>query len=255
MFRCDLRDGEAGFRVGEISGITVLGPLRFASGLGQRQHPASAPFERGLHGIRKALAGSLAHHQTIHHGFDGMLFSLFELHLLLAVAEFDDFPVEPRADESFALDLLQHIAEFPDLPLHQRGEQDQLGFLGKREQGIDDGLRGLLEHRFAGGRIVRLADGRVEDAQVIVNLRGRGDGRARIAPRRTLLNGDGRGQPLDEIDVRLLHLVEELPGVSGKALHIAALALGIQGVKSERRFARTAQARHHDEFLARNLQA
>jgi len=40
-----------------------------------------------------------------------------------------------------------------------------------------------------------------------------------------LVDGDGRGQPLDEIDVGLVHLPEELPGVGRQRLDIPALPL------------------------------
>ena len=77
----------------------------------------------------------------------------------------------------------------------------------------------------------------VEHAQVIVNL---GDGAYRgagAARGGLLLDGDGRRESLDGIHVGPLHLVEELAGVSGKRFHIPALALRINGVESQRRFA------------------
>ena len=100
---------------------------------------------------------------------------------------------------------------------------------------------------------MRLADGRKKHAQIIVNL-GRGrDGRTRIRPRAALLDRDRGRKPFDEIDVRLFHLVEELPGISRKALDVAALAFGIERIEGERRFPRAAQAGDHDQLLPRNL--
>src|SRR5581483_4716049 len=69
-----------------------------------------------------------------------------------------------------------------------------------------------------------------------------------------LFDGDGRGQSFDEIDVRLLHLVEELPGVGGEGFDIFTLALGINGIEGERRFAAAAEAGNDDQFVAWNLQ-
>ena len=90
---------------------------------------------------------------------------------------------------------------------------------------IDDLLRRLAKNRLPGGRIMRLAHGRKQHAEVIVNL-GRGrDGRPWIGARAALFDGDGRRKALDEIDVRLFHLVEELPGIGGQAFHVAPLAL------------------------------
>ena len=106
----------------------------------------------------------------------------------------------------------------------------------------------------AGFRAIRLADVRVEQAQVIVNLRGGGDDRARAAAGTALLDGDGRRQALDEVHVRLLHLVEELPGVGGERFDVFALALGVDGVERERRLARAAQAGDDHQLVARDVQ-
>ena len=81
-----------------------------------------------------------------------------------------------------------------------------------------------------------IADPRVEQAQVVVDL---GDGahrRARVAAGGLLLDRDRRRQPLDVVDVGLLHLPEELAGVGGEALHVAALPLGVDGVEGQARF-------------------
>ena len=118
---------------------------------------------------------------------------------------------------------------------------------------IDDLLRRLPEDRLAGARIVRLADRGKEHAQIIVNLRRRRDGRSRIGAGAALLDRDGRRKALDEIDVRLLHLVEELPGISGKAFDVAPLPFGIERIEGERRFSRAAQAGDDDQLLPRNL--
>ena len=41
------------------------------------------------------------------------------------------------------------------------------------------------------------------------------------------------GQALDEVDVRLVHLAQELPGVGREGLDVAALALGVNGVEGQ----------------------
>ena len=101
---------------------------------------------------------------------------------------------------------------------------------------------------------MRLADVRVEQAEVIVNLGGGGDDGARAAAGTALFDGDGRRQALDEVHVRLLHLVEELPGVGGEALDVFALALGVNGVERQRRFAAAAQAGDDHQPVARDVQ-
>ena len=59
-----------------------------------------------------------------------------------------------------------------------------------------------------------------------------------MADRRALLDGDGGGEAGDGLDVRLLHLLEELAGVGGEALHVAPLAFRVEGVEGEAALAR-----------------
>src|SRR5207245_10728796 len=70
--------------------------------------------------------------------------------------------------------------------------------------------------------------------QVIVDFGDGANGRTRRARRRLLLDGDRRRKPLDGVHFGPLHLIEELPGVGGKRLDVAPLALGIDGVKRQR---------------------
>ena len=72
--------------------------------------------------------------------------------------------------------------------------------------------------------------------------------------RRLLLDGDGRRQPVDLVDVRLLHHLEKLARIGRQALDIAPLALRIDRVEGERRLARAGQPGEHDELVARDDQ-
>jgi hypothetical protein len=64
------------------------------------------------------------------------------------------------------------------------------------------------------------------------------------------LDADGGRQAANEIDVRLRQLAQELTCVARQGLHIASLALGVQGVKSEGRLPRSADASKDDEGIA-----
>ena len=99
------------------------------------------------------------------------------------------------------------------------------------------------------------AGARVEQPQVIVNLRGRGDGRARIARGVFLLDGDGRGDAGDFVHVGLFDALEELPRVGGERFDVAALAFGINGVEGQAGFARAGNAGDHGDGVMRNLEA
>ena len=114
------------------------------------------------------------------------------------------------------------------------------------------GLRGELLLRMV--RAVGIADARVEQAQVVVDLGDGADGRARVVRRRLLLDRDRRRQALDQVDVGLLHQLQELARVRRQRLDVAALALGVERVEGERALARAGQPGDHDQPVARQVE-
>ena len=86
---------------------------------------------------------------------------------------------------------------------------------------------------------------RVKQTQIIVDLRNRGDGGTGIAARAALFDGNRRGKTFNMLDFRLAHTVEELPRVSGKTFHIAALPFRIKGIKGEGGFPRSGKTGDH----------
>ena len=61
------------------------------------------------------------------------------------------------------------------------------------------------------------------------------------------IDGD---RPVDQIDVRLLHLLEKLAGVGRQRLDVAALALGVNRVEGQRRLAGSGKAGNDDQLVA-----
>ncbi len=112
------------------------------------------------------------------------------------------------------------------------GRQDQkTRALWQRKHTIDHLRNGLAFDRQAGRRRIGNTDAGEQQTQVVVDFRHRADGRARVLARRLLLDRDCRRQPVDVIDVRLLHHLEELARVCRQALDVAALALGVDRVE------------------------
>ena len=104
--------------------------------------------------------------------------------------------------------------------------------------------------RLAADRAVRAAGAGEEQAEVVVDLGDGADRRPRVAVGRLLVDRDRRRQALDEVDVGLVHLPEELPGVGRQRLDVAALALGEDRVEGQAGLARPGQAGEHDEAVA-----
>ena len=92
----------------------------------------------------------------------------------------------------------------------------------------------LLRNGLAAARTVRTTRTRIEQAQIVIDLRHRAHRRARVVARRLLVDRDRGRQPLDIVHVGLVHLPEELPCIRRQRLDIAPLSLGIDRVKGER---------------------
>ena len=123
---------------------------------------------------------------------------------------------------------------------------------GSASTASDDLLGRLLLDRATALRAVRPPDPGVQQPQIVVDLGDRADGGTRVVAGALLVDRDRRREPADEIDVRLVHLAEELPGIRRERLDVAALALGVDRVEGERRLARARQAGDHDQLVARD---
>ena len=230
--------------------------MDFRLGVGrlvQGQQHALPPAQGRLHRIAQPHADLLIQDQAIHDGLDGVPFFGVQFDAD-AVRQFDQLAVHAGADEAFPGQPLDHVAELALLVADDRGQQHDARARRQGEDSIHNVAGGLADDGHAGLRAIGLADVGVEQAQVVVNLGGGGDDGAGAGAGAALLDGDGGGKPLDEVHVRLLHLVEELPGVGREGLDVLALALGVNGVEGERGLARTAQAGDDHQLVARDVQ-
>ena len=116
---------------------------------------------------------------------------------------------------------------------------------------VDDRVDRLPRDRLAADRAVRPPDPRVEQAQVVVDLRDRADRRARVPRGRLLVDRDRRAEAVDVVDVRLLHHLEELPRVGGERLDVAALPLRVDRVEGKARLAGAREPGDADQAVPR----
>ncbi len=103
-----------------------------------------------------------------------------------------DAPVDAHAHEPALAEAVEQLFELALAVADERREKRELGPLPQREDLARDRLGASRRHRLAAGRAPLLADLRVEDAQVVVDLGNRADRGARIGGRALLLDGNRR---------------------------------------------------------------
>ena len=266
-----LRAGAVGGVEGEVArlqvvdGVPVLGagerervgqqvPGRALGGpaVGQQVDGDVAVRELGrlLDGLRDAPHAPLADHDAVHHDLDGVAELLVELD---GVVEAADLAVDADAGEPLAAQVLQQLGELALAVAHHGREHEG----APPEAGLHDLVRhlvgGLALDLAAAFGAVRRSHAREQQAQVIVDLGHRAHRGARVLGGRLLVDGHRRRQPVDGVEVGLVHLAEELAGVARQALDVAALPLGVDRVEGEARLARAREAGDDDELVAGDL--
>ena len=121
------------------------------------------------------------------------------------------------------------------------------GTAGPRDQVRGDRCRGVAPDRAAAAAAMQMARARIEQLQVIVELRHRADGAARAADRIGLVDCDRRRHPFDAVDRRSIHAIEKLARIRREGLDVAPLPFGVERVEDEGALPRAGDARHHDQ--------
>ena len=208
-----------------------------------------AKAKRVFQRIRKTAAEIILDHETVDHGLDAMLELFVERGNLGKVIH---LAVYAHANVSFTPQLVEHLLMLA-LAAADAGRHDlNARSIRKRHDAIDHLIDGLTLDDTAADGTVRRAAARVEQAQIVVDLRHRADGRTRIVARTLLVDGDRGGKTVDAVKVGFFHLSEEHAGVGGKAFDITPLPLGIDRVKGKTRFAAAGQTRKDHELVPRH---
>ena len=223
------------------------------------RRPAAAPPRSSRPGAgaarrrssRPALPQLGAHLQAVDHHVDVVLLGLLELGQLV---EFVGLAVDAKTHVALRLHVGKHIQELA---------------LSSRAPSAPGSSAGCPRARPAprppsGSRSATAAAGRARGSRACPRGRTAGAGsRGSRSPCPRWSAGCGwwpfarsrwRRQALDHVHVGLVHQLQELPRVGGQALHIAALAFGVQRVEGQAGLARTRQTRDHHQLVARDVQ-
>lgn len=217
-------------------------------------HEPLAPQEGQLHRLRDPGPFLLLQHHPVNHQVNVVLLVLFQVEVLRLLQEVDH-PVHPHPGVALLQELGEELAVLSFPSPHQGGHEDGPGPGGLGQEAVGDLAGGLLLNGAAALGAVGGSHPGEEEAEVVVDLRHRAHGGAGVVAGGLLVNGDGRGKPLNALHLRLVHHPQELPGVAGEAFHVTPLPLGVDGVKGQGALPRARDPGDDDELPPRELQA
>ena len=240
-----------GGRGGGFGGLAGVGGRAGADDL-DLGHPVGQA-QGGLHRVGEPALEAGAQHQPVHHHADVVHLVAGQVEPVL-LAQLDQVAVDDGPGEPLGGQVVEQGVVGALAAPHHRGQDLEAGALVHGQDAVHDLLGGLADEALPGLGVVGDADAGVEQAQVVVHLGDGAHGGPGVAGGALLVDGDGRRQALDEVDVGLVHLAQELAGVGRQRLHVAPLALGVDGVEGQRALPRPRQPREHDQPIPGQVQ-
>src|SRR5579871_5060696 len=213
-------------------------------------HQTASQLHRQADGHLKPMLNARLDQKPVDYNLDCVILPFIKVYLVIQVHE---FAVNPRSRIPVLDQRLHFLLELALAPPDDRGHHHDTVFRRKRHDLLDNLVSGLSADRSSALGTMRHSDRSEEQAKVIVDLGDRSDSRSGAAASSLLLDRDGRAKSIDCIDIRTFHLIQKLPRIGRQSLNIASLALGINRVKSQRRFPRAAQPGDNGESVTWNL--
>ena len=194
-------------------------------------HPPARQAKSRLHRVRQTLSRLRFDDEPVDNHGDRVLVLLLEVDV---ARQTHGFAVDECASVAIGRQRGQQLLELAFLAVDDGRQHLEARALRVLQERVDHLLWRLAADRLAAHRAVGFADAGEQQAQVVVDLRDGANGRARVAVRRFLVDRHSRAEALDEVDVRIVHLAEELARIGAQRLHVAALAFGEQRVEGDR---------------------
>ena len=213
-----------------------------------RQEP-SGQTQRRFCRVRQTAAGAFPQGNTVHYDLNIVLFILIQRNLFPQIIH---QAVHPRPHIAGAPGILQHLAVLALFPADHRRQQRNTRPLGKRHQPVHHLIDGLLLNLPAAVRAVGNPDTGIQKAKVVIDFRHRTHSGAGVFGGRFLVDGNRWGKTVNGVNIRLVHLTQEHPGIGTQTLNIAPLPFGIHGVEGEAGLPASGKPCHNSEFVPGN---
>ena len=194
------------------------------------QHAAVAMLHGDFQCLAQALPVGVVQSQAVLHGLHGIAIARLQPGIPLSAQQLDDF-------------LFAEIVRHPDGHAHM---QTLLGRQVLVQVG-DDALRSVPPHQPRTLWAMQHGQAGEGELQVVVQFGHGADGRARGAHGIALVDGDGGRDAQDAVDRGFVHAIQELPGIGGERLDVAALSFCVERVEGQRGFAGAADPGDDDQ--------
>ena len=168
------------------------------------------------------------------------------------VRQLADLAIDAHPGEALSSEAADHLGVGALLAPNHGSQQLIAGALRQQQDLIDHLVDALRTDRAITLRAMGLTSAAEQQAQVVLDFRDRSDGGAGVVAGGFLIDRNRRRQPLNGVHIWLVHLAQELSGVSGQTLDVAALTFRKNRVKSERAFAAATNAGEHHQLVAGN---
>ena len=184
----------------------------------------------GFEGFRQPVLQVVTDLEAIHHHFNGVFLVLVQIRGVIHVV---DTPVDACTDKALGTQLLEQVEMFAFLFADHWRQQHQFAAVFHGQHLIHHLADGLGGQRGFMLRAAGLAHPGEQQAQIVVDFGDGTDGGSRVMTGGFLLDGDSRAEPFDVVHIGFFHHRQELAGIGGEGLHIAALAFCVERVKGQ----------------------
>ena len=202
-----------------------------------------AKFKGLLQGIHNAVPSPFSYEHPVHHHMEHTKPTAG-----IPVLQGNDLPFREVAGKAHPTQFDQDLTG--GRPVDWKGEGNHcLGALGQVLQGIPHKFGVIGYYGSAAAAAVELAQPGIEQFHIIGNLGHGAHSGARGADGILLINGDGRRDALNSVHKGPVHTLHKLAGIGRKGFHVPALALCIEGIKSQGGFSRSAYPSNHGDVI------